>query len=322
MGIYDRGYYQDDEWKGPSGAGRSTRWSMITILIVINLAIFLLDAFSNVVILGGGASEPPGRQAANQDQHRWVSFTLSLKTNAGSSQPAAQPLAGPLQKPWLVWQLLTYGFAHASISTSTGLMHIAFNLLTLFFLGRAVEQHYGSQEFIKFYLIALLVAGTVWLLAHTVRGEPGWAVGASGAVAAVVILFVLNFPKQTLLLMGVLPMPAWVLGLLLVGIDILNSFNSESHIAVEAHLAGAAFAAAYFYGKWHFRWIKLERLTQMFSGKPRLKVHAPRRSNEQLSDQADRILEKLHREGESSLTRRERKILEKYSRTVRDQREP
>ena len=338
MGIYDRGYYHDDEWRGqPSGRGVSGR-SMVTTLILINVGVFVLDLFSPVVPLVPRPTQNELNQFTaeqrrrveeliREDKNQWVSVTLALKTNALQNDPQKGQLpeqvgVGPLEKPWMFWQLLTYGFAHASLGTSTGMMHIAFNMLTLFFLGRAVEQRYGSQEFIRIYLVAIVIAGLAWLLAHAIRRDPGWAVGASGAVATVVILFVLNFPKQTVLLMGVLPMPAWVLGVLFIGIDILNSFSAENQIAVEAHFAGAAFAVAYFYGKWHFRWLKFGWLTDRFSGKPRLRVHSPDKGNEKLSEQADRILDKLHREGEQSLSKRERKILEEYSRRMRDRRDP
>jgi hypothetical protein len=138
-----------------------------------------------------------------------------------------------------------------------------------------------------------------------------------------VILFVLNFPRQTLLLMGVIPMPAWVLGLLLVGLDILNSFSHENRIAVEAHLAGAAFALMYYYGKWNFGWLKFDWLKPIgdrVSRKPRLKVHKPEEADPDLAREADLILDKVHRLGEESLTKKERRTLERFSRTVRKNR--
>ena len=141
-----------------------------------------------------------------------------------------------------------------------------------------------------------------------------------GELVKIVMLFILNFPKQTLYLMGILPMPAWVLGVLFVGMDILNSINHESRIAAEAHLAGAAFAAMYFFGKWNFEWLRFDWLTDRFSGKPKLKVHRPEVTDE-LSREADAILDKVHRLGEESLTRKERKTLERYSKTVRKDRD-
>ena len=321
MGIYDRGYYDGDSWKGGSeyDSRSSFKRSAIALIILINALVFVADMFSPKVTTEQ-TIELDGQQVTQSvpTNKQWVSVSLALKHGL---QELGYP--GPAENPLYVFQLLTYGFAHASIGDDFGLMHILFNMLTLFFLGVAVEQKYGKTEFLKFYVLALLFAGVVWLIAKVLTNQQQMAVGASGAVAAVVILFVLNFPKQTLLLMGIIPIPAWLLGVLFVGGDILNSFNSESRIAFEAHLAGAAFAALYFYGKWNFAWLQFDWLSRWgnrFSGKPNLKVHAPEDAEPDLARQADLILDKVHRLGEQSLTRKERKILERFSRTVRKNR--
>lgn len=302
---------------------------MIATIIAINAIIFLIDMFSPKMNPTEPAVEKNEQQQMvvgnkKKNNQQKVSFTLSLKHNLDK-----QGYAGPAENPLYFWQILTHGFAHASIGEDSGIMHIAFNMLTLLFLGMPVERKYGRYEFLKFYILALLFAGTVWLTVKVMMGTTATAVGASGAVAAVVILFVLNFPKNTVMLMGVVPMPAWVLGLLFVGADVLNSFNHESRIAVEAHFAGAAFAVMYYYGKWNFQWMKfgwLQKLGDRFSGKPNLKVHAPEEDvkpevKPELARQADIILDKVHRLGEESLTRKERKTLEKFSKTVRKNRD-
>lgn len=312
MGIYDRGYYDGDAWKGGSEYDRrsSFKQTAIATIILINVAVFVVDMFSAPAFESNtGEAEPSKTQV--------VAATLALKYGLAD---AGYP--GPVDNPIYVYQLLTYGFAHASIGDDSGLLHIAFNMLMLFFLGVPVEQKYGKAEFTKFYLLAIVFSGLVWLLAKIAGGTPQMAVGASGAVVAVVILFVLNYPKQKLLLMGIIPMPAWVLGLFMVGIDLFNSLGgSDSRIAFEAHLAGALFAALYFYGRWSFDWIRLGKMGNRFAGKPNLKVHSPDEGDPDLAREADAILDKLHREGESSLTRKERKTLEKFSRNVRKNRD-
>ncbi len=201
-------------------------------------------------------------------------------------------------------------------------MHIAFNMLTLFFLGRPVEEKYGKQEFLRFYLLAVIFAGAVWMAFYLIfpPGVPVIGVGASGGVMAVAILFIFNFPHSTLLVFGVVPVRAWVVGVILIGVDLLNSLNPETRIGWQAHLAGAAFGAAYFYFKWNFTFIPLNKIGNLFKAQPKLKVHQPDHKDERLREQADQILDKLHRQGEASLTSRERKILERYSRSVRQNR--
>lgn len=310
MPIEDRNYYRDEGYsytdsfsRGSSGLGAGKK-SIVIILIIVNVAIFAIDAFTSDI------SQDP---AAG----KWLSWTMSLKTQASTDQselPAWQLF------PLNFWQIFTYGFAHASISSKSGIFHILFNMVGLFFLGRPVEQKYGSSEFLKFYIAALLFAGVVSLAYNMLRDQSTYLVGASGAVAAVAILFILTFRKETLLFFGVLPMPAWVAGALIIGIDILNAFNAESRIGWYAHLAGAAFAAVYFRFRWNFRWIKDDWFTRVFSSKPNLKIHKESVRQEELKAQADEILEKVHREGEASLSKKERKILQKYSRQVRQDR--
>ena len=325
MGINDRGYFEGDSWKGDGyqGGGRSGfKKSIIVTLIAINVIVFLLDIFSPKVTMQRTVTLENGQSQVVEEKtnRQSVSVTLALKHNMEDFG-----YSGPAENPLYVWQILTHGFAHASIGDDSGIMHIAFNMLTLLFLGMPVEQKYGRNEFLKFYLMALLFAGSVWLLVKILTGATATAVGASGAVAAVVILFVLNFPKNTVLLMGIIPMPAWVLGLLFVGMDVMNSFNHESRIAVEAHFAGALFAVLYFYGKWNFEWMKFGWLTSLIDrlkGKPNLRVHAPDEIEPDLARQADIILDKVHRLGEESLSRKERKTLEKFSKNVRKKRDP
>ena len=53
----------------------------------------------------------------------------------------------------------------------------------------------------------------------------------------------------------------------------------------------------------------------------KLKLHDPEKKLEREAEEADRILAKIHRSGESSLTSSERKTLERYSRRQREKRD-
>lgn len=283
MGFEDREYYREETQ--PVGDGipgfQFKTQMVVTSLIVLNVIVFIADTFSPALEGGNGA--------------RWLAKTLAFN-------PA---------QPWQVWTFLTNGFAHASLSESNGVFHIGFNMFTLFMLGRPVEWHLGRAEFLKFYLIAV-VAGTLgyfgWFL---LTGEGGYVLGASGAVSAVVIYFVFLQPHATLQLFGVFPIPAWGVGCLFLFSNFYTAFT-QSNIAWQAHLAGGAFAAAYFYFKWNFSTFKLPKRS------PRLKVHHPGGIDPRLQAEADRILDKISREGQGALTRKERKTLEKYSAAVRN----
>ena len=145
-------------------------------------------------------------------------------------------------------------------------------------------------------------------------------IGAAGAISGVVILYAVNFPRRILLLMFVIPVPAWLVGFLQVGYDIFGAMARAhgDNIAYTVHLAGAALAFLYYHQRWNFgQW--LGRLPFRWPpARPRLKVHEEEPDEPEpdgvAEEEVDRILEKIHREGEASLTRKERRILETASR--------
>ena len=61
--------------------------------------------------------------------------------------------------------------------------------------------------------------------------EADWQTGASGAVMAVMAVFIWYFPKQTVLLWGVLPVPAWALGVLYFMSDIGGAVQGGGQVA-------------------------------------------------------------------------------------------
>jgi hypothetical protein len=90
-------------------------------------------------------------------------------------------------------------------------------------------------------------------------------------------------------------------------------------------LAGGLFALGYWYFGWNFGRLpgmaeiaRLGRtLGKSLKPKPDLRVHDPESYYDDLDAEGDRVLEKLKSEGEQSLTRRERQVLEDYSRRMR-----
>ena len=299
MGFQDRDYYREEQ----PGFSMSTPRTAIGWIILINVIIFLAD----------GLLTPYRREMA---------------TGLGGINNFLALHVGDLSRPWLWWRFLTYGFAHASFGHPPGIpWHIVGNMAGLFFLGRSVEQFYGRKEFLRFYLTTIVVAGLAWALASRLVSTPPdhLAVGASGAVVGVVILFALNFPRQTVLLFFVIPVPAWVVGVLIVISDLFNAMDSESQIAWQAHLAGAAFAFLYFRNRWNLTRISPNWFsTSWFKRRPKLRVHNPQResrSADDLADRVDKILEKIHLQGEDSLTSKERRMLKNASRQYQKRRQ-
>lgn len=293
MGIQDRQYYRDEESTG--GGFDAGSMTMTTKIVVATVAIYVLDAF-----IGG--------------REHWLMQDMA---------------SGPqdLLKPWLWWRYLTSGFAH----DPGDYQHILFNMISLWFLGRSVEAVYGAKEYLRFYLVAIVLGSVVQALRqYAMVPEAEWArcLGASGAVVGVVMLFVCNFPKQQLLLFMVIPVPAWFVGVLLIGINLFGASGVEiampgggdriGRVAYDVHLVGVVFALAYFKFKWNLGRLIPHRLSSIknpLKPKPNLRVHDP----DQYADidaEGDALLEKVNHYGIDSLTARERKILEDYSRRM------
>jgi len=303
MGFQDRGYYR-------SSTGFGAEWSAVNTIIAINVAVWL----ANFILTG--------------DLFREV---FSLKVSLNDLLSLKSDLAA---RPWNGWQLLTYGFLHDGPSlqppgNSYSIFHIVFNMLTLWFFGRPVEAITGKAEFFRFYCTALVVAGLAWLVGERLGGGAGRLVGASGGVMAVLAAFVWYYPRETVLIYGVLPVPAWALGVLYLFSDLQGAGDRSSNVAHVAHLAGAAFGVLY-----AWRRLDLSALTD-WPGRVwqrwrtrRLRVVRPDDDLAEgdgpdglpLEREVDRILEKISRSGEASLTSAERDTLSRASRRIKDRR--
>jgi hypothetical protein len=127
--------------------------------------------------------------------------------------------------------------------------------------------------------------------------------------------------------MFVLPVPAWVVGVLIIGGNLMQMASSSSDVgpqtvAFDVHLAGAAFAILYFRLGWNLGTFLpdlagLRPSWKPFRERPQLRVLDPDLDENDLDEEGDRLLIKVHREGEASLTAKERRILEEYSRRMR-----
>lgn len=141
-----------------------------------------------------------------------------------------------------VWQPVTYMFAHSGIS------HLVFNMLGLFFFGTQVEQQLGSWEFLLFYLLTGVAAGLFSLGVYWITGSYYvFLLGASGAVFAVLLAFATFFPNAQIYIFGIIPVRAAVL---VIGYTVIELFSQMSgrggNIAHLTHLAGFGFAYLYF----------------------------------------------------------------------------
>jgi membrane associated rhomboid family serine protease len=231
-----------------------------------------------------------------------------------------------------VWRLLTSVFLHS------GIFHLFFNMLVLFWAGKRLEDVYGSREFVLFYLLSGIGANVIYLAAQKAGLSPeNPALGASGAVTATMIVFAFHFPHQQVRLWFFIPMPVWLLAVLFVGFETLAGMGEMRNpgmgrTAHFAHLGGAFFGLLYYQSGVQFSAIFRRR--EKTHVRPKLRVHAPpveentpepvgvpveapprpaSAADEQLEAKLDAVLEKVSKYGQESLTPEEREILFKAS---------
>lgn len=68
------------------------------------------------------------------------------------------PAYYPFSPNFKSWQIISHMFMHAPLNSSTGIMHIAFNMMTLWSFGPVLEQILGSKKFTLLYFVSGLGA--------------------------------------------------------------------------------------------------------------------------------------------------------------------
>lgn len=145
------------------------------------------------------------------------------------------------QHPLYVWTWVTSVFAHS------GLTHILFNGIVIYFFGRLVERYIGSRDFTLLFLGSGILAGLGYVGLAILQGNPTPALGASGAALAIMgVLTVLN-PGLRVYLYFLLPVPIWVLtgAYVLISISGILGVPLFPGVADAAHLVGLLVGLAY-----------------------------------------------------------------------------
>lgn len=139
-----------------------------------------------------------------------------------------------------LYTLFTSGLIHRDWA------HLLFNMLTFYFFGFSLEallaslSSWGHLQFALIYLLGLVLSdvGTV----YKQKDNPSYySLGASGAICAVLFSFILFDPKMMLGVFLIIPMPAWLFGILFLGYCMWASKNARDGINHDAHFYGALF---------------------------------------------------------------------------------
>jgi membrane associated rhomboid family serine protease len=216
----------------------------------------------------------------------------------------------PALIPIQPWTLVTYMFLHG------GLGHIFFNMLGLYIFGMRVEARIGSRHFLWLYLVSG-IAGGLLSLVFSPRVP---IIGASAAVYGVSLAFAYFWPRDQILMFGVVPIEARWLVVLYALVDLFGGITgARTGIAHFAHLGGYA-------GGWAYLWWMNRRLTagrrawQKKVTAPAGVVDSRRIATIDLSrvhpvnrDEVNRILDKINRSGLDSLTNEERTFLSHFA---------
>lgn len=142
--------------------------------------------------------------------------------------------------PTQLYRLISSGFVHADYA------HLAFNMLTFYFFGKALETIMSLPLFIVFYLSAIIVANIPSFLKEQNRPQYR-SLGASGGVAAVLfaVIYLAPWGEIGILILPGLRIPNIVFAILYLGYTIYMSKRDKQHINHDAHLWGALYGLVF-----------------------------------------------------------------------------
>lgn len=144
-----------------------------------------------------------------------------------------------MNSPAEYYRFITAGLIHADY------IHLFFNMYVLYIFGENVEYVYTAYIgkpylFGVMYFLALIAASLPAFAKH--RNNYYYrALGASGAVAAVLFSFVYYAPWATLRLFWVLPVPAIILAVLYLVYSAYADKKGQDNVGHDAHFWGAVF---------------------------------------------------------------------------------
>jgi membrane associated rhomboid family serine protease len=269
MAWQDRDYSRepDDGGWNPMRLGMPRITQLAMILIAVNFAVFLVQAVT--------AQNPAGSPLV-----RWGAMTL--RDNLCFKQP---------------WRLITCQYLHASVG------HIFWNCLCIYFFVTPLEQLWGWRRTLAFYTVGGMASDFVYIPMSLLLQNMGYALGASGAIAACMGACAILMPQFRIVLVFFL-VPIRVAVGLLVALYVLSMVGDRDY-SDAAHLGGLAFGLlAPMSRPWYRRWqIKFEAW------------RGARQFDQEQHEQAeiDRILAKVHAQGMQSLTGGEKRTLSRAS---------
>jgi len=228
-----------------------------------------------------------------------------------------------------IWQLFTYQFLHG------GILHLFFNMWVLWMFGNELEEVWGKNEFLKYYLFSGTGAGIIiFMVNYFLLDQLNPTLGASGAILGLLLAYAMYWPERTIIIWFVIPVKVKYIVLVIGLISILSSIDprDRSMISHVGHLGGMV--AGYLYLRFYrgkkvfglmgygnvstgtaiFNFLKRFRKDNFNKKKDIFRYT----NKEQREQKVDELLEKITKNGIHSLTKSEREFLLEASRKMSD----
>ncbi len=148
------------------------------------------------------------------------------------------------------WRIITHAFVHANW------IHLIINMIVLYSFGKGIEYYFQSLYFSgyfkfnpNYYYFILYISAIIIATLTTLQKQKDnmlyTAVGASGAVSAVLFACIFFNPWQKLLFWAIMPIPGIVFGILYLWYSHYMSKRSQDNINHDAHFLGALYGLTF-----------------------------------------------------------------------------
>jgi membrane associated rhomboid family serine protease len=227
------------------------------------------------------------------------------------------------------WTIITYMFTH----DLTGILHILFNMLVLYWFGRLFVEYLGSDKLVALYILGGLAGAVAYLVAYNIipfyleksQAYDIGMVGASASINAIVVATATLLPNYTFFLLFFGPVKIKYIAAITVFLSFLGTVGTNAGGNI-AHLGGALIGFIYMkqlqsglnWGSWIT--ITMEWFKDLFKAKPKVKVTYRKEDFTAQKkgtggkppvsqDELDAILDKISAGGYESLTKEEKEKL-------------
>jgi membrane associated rhomboid family serine protease len=283
MGMDDRSWYVPDEERRGYGSG-GVRFSfgpktppMTKALLIIIVAVFALQLVMYLFT----------------SPHEYIETLFSFKPRGAV-------------EGFELWRFVTYMFLHSK----QNIFHILLNLFLFWMFAREVELHIGKWQLFAFFIFCGIGGAAAICYFPTWYMENARTAGASAAVLGVLAAWGMLWPNRTILLFFVFPIRAKWIVIFAAIIDIASAIgNPHGGIAYLAHLGGLFCGVLFVF--------LCPRVASRLSRRETAVQIATFEREQDVRQRVDALLEKINREGITSLTKKERKFLTDASKRYR-----